>query len=451
MKQSVLREEFPMLVRIAALAVSCAVILAPAAVAEPEFEIAPVLKAAEILPPELLKGKYHRVAEDVRADGYLNYYVIDSDFGKFDAEGTPLLRMRVREIEALADLEEISKSDLFLEAAKQAGVDVGRGLWEGVSHPVRSVKTAPRGVGGLFKKIGRRAARGVKMTRELIEVDDDDASGEDPEEIRESYYSVSAGEREWAERLGVNPYSSNETLRNAIRSVNGVEFAGEISFSVASSLAIPIPGLGTVAGIINEAASDIWTNDPYKLRRENILRLQKAGVAEKDIEAFIDHPWYSPAMQTLLLRGLHRMDPVPGAMTVLEVAVEAESEAEARYFLNGVLLMVWFHENEVPVKRVLAASGMPEVVTTDGRQIAFASLDYLFWGEYFAGAAQVAVARPVLGKREVWVLGAVSDRARAELAALGVTVRDHTGEQVRTKEMEGPDRTTGTEEDAATE
>jgi hypothetical protein len=422
-----------MLMRVAVLSVGFAVAWTPGAIAEPQFETAPVLKAAEILPPELLKGEHHRVAEDVRTDGYLNYYAIDSDFGELVAEGTPLLRMRVREIEALAELEEIAKSDVFLEAAKEAGVDLGRGLWRGVSHPVRSVKTAPKGASRLFKKIARGAKSGVEKAGELVGVGDDDASGEDPETIRESYYSVSDGEREWAARLGVNPYSSNEVLRKAIRAVSRVAFAGEISVSVASSLAVPIPGLGAAAGIINEAANDVWNTDPYKLRRENILKLQKAGVAETTIEAFIDNPWYSPAMQTLLLHGLLRMDRVPGTMTVLDVAVEAESEAEARYFLNGALLMVWFHENEAPVERVLAASGLPEVVTTDGRQIAFASLDYLFWGESFAGAAQVAVSRPVLGKRELWVLGAVSDRARAELAALGVTVRDHTGEHARAK------------------
>jgi len=424
----------------AVLAVVCVVIPVPGALAEPEFESAPVLKAAKILPSELLKGEHHRVAKEVRTDGYLNYYTIESDFGEFVAEGTPLLRIRVREIEALAQLDEISKSDVFIDAAKDAGIDMGKGLWKGITHPKRTVKTAPKGASRLLKKLGRGAKLGVKMTGEFVGVgdddDEDDKSGEDLEEIRESYYEVSAGEREWAARLGVNPYSSNETLRKAIARMNRVDFVGEVSFSVASTLVIPIPGLGTVSSTINEATDEIWATDPYELREGNIEKLEDAGVAEITIDAFIDHPWYTPTMQTILLRFLLGMEGVRGTMSVLDVAVEAESEAEARYFVQSVLLMVWFHEYEVPIERVFAESHLPQVVTTDGRQIAFAPLDYLFWGEYFAGAVRAAESQPVLGERQIWLLGSVSDRARAELEALGIGVHDQMGKHALAKAAE---------------
>ena len=113
--------------------------------------------------------------------------------------------------------------------------------------------------------------------------------------------------------------------------------------------------------------------------------------------------------------------------------------------------MVWFHENEVPVERVLAQSHLPQAVTTDGRQIGFGPLDYLFWGEDFARAAQVAVSRPVLGKREIWVLGSVSDRARAEIEALGVAVHDHMENYALAKMAEDSRSDDVTEEEPANE
>jgi hypothetical protein len=424
-----------MLMKTAVLAVICGLLSAAGVAEEPEFETAPILKASKILPPELLQGEYHRVREEVRTDGYLNHYVIDSDFGEFVAEGTPLLRIRVREIDALAQLEELSESKVFVDAVTGAGFDLGKGLWRGGSDPVKSVKSAPQGANRLFKKLGRGAKLGAKktsdMSSDLIGLGDDDGGGAvDLDEIRKSYYEVSQGEREWAARLGVNPYSSNETLRKAIRKMNNFGFAGEITFAVASSLVIPIPGIGTVASTINESADEIWATDPYVLRQVNIERLQKAGVEESLIAAFIDHPWYTPTMQTILLRLLLGMEGVSDTMSVLDVAIEAESEAEARYFVTSIVLMVWFHENEVPIDRVLTESHLPQAVTTDGRQIAFAPLDYLFWGEYFVVAVQVAVTRPVLGEREIWVLGSVSDRARAEIEALGVSVHDQVGAYV---------------------
>jgi hypothetical protein len=443
-----------MMTRTAALACAfaCALISAPGAVAAPGFETAPVLKAGNILPPELLKGEHHRVAEEVRTDGYLNYYVIDSDFGEFVAEGTPLLRIRVHEIEALAQLVEISETDVFIEATKEEGIDLVKGLRRGVSDIPRSVKLVPKGTSRLFEKFGHGAKLGVKKAGDLIGVgDDEDESANDTEEIRESYYEVSQGEREWAARLDVDPYSSNETLRKAIGRMSTIDFAGEVTFSVASSVAIPIPGLGMVASTINEATDEIWNTDPYELRQANIERLQEAGVTESTIEAFIDHPWYTPTMQTLLLRYLLGMEGVSGTMTVLDVAVEAETEAEARYFVNSILLMVWFHENEVPVERVLAQSHLPQAVTKDGRQIGFGPLDYLFWGEDFARAAQVAVSRPVLGKREIWVLGSVSDRARAEIEALGVAVHDQMENYALAKMAEDSRSDDVTEEEPANE
>ena len=314
---------------------------------------------------------------------------------------------------------------------------MGKGLWRGASDPVGTVNSVPKGANRLFKKLGRAAKLGVRRTGDLIDMSKkDDGRAIDLDAIRASYYEVSQSEREWAARLGVNPYSSNEKLRRAIRKMSNFDFAGEATFAVASGLVIPIPGIGTLASTINESSDEIWATDPYVLRKVNIERLQKAGVQESLIAAFIDHPWYTPTMQTIMLRLLLRMEGVADTMSVLDVAIDAESEAEARYFVNDIMLIAWFHENEVPVDRMLTASHLPQAVTTDGRQIAFGPIDYLFWGESFAEVAQVAVALPALGEQEIWVLGSVSDRARAEIEALGVRVRDEVGKYALHKAIE---------------
>ena len=67
------------------------------------FETPPVLSAKEVVPPQLLQGEFHTVQEEVRNDGYLNLYRISSEFGEFEAHGTLMLVIRVKEIQALAD------------------------------------------------------------------------------------------------------------------------------------------------------------------------------------------------------------------------------------------------------------------------------------------------------------------------------------------------------------
>jgi hypothetical protein len=103
------------------------------------YENADDLSAADILPGDLLKGKHHTVEDRVRNDGYLNYYTIQSDYGEFEAVSTAMLRVRVGEIEALAELDELSQTEVFIKAAADAGVGQLRSLRQFATHPVETI------------------------------------------------------------------------------------------------------------------------------------------------------------------------------------------------------------------------------------------------------------------------------------------------------------------------
>src|SRR3954451_15673599 len=68
------------------------------------YEDLPELKASEILRPEILNGPHHKVREEVSTYFGANHYVIDSEFGVFEAEGNEMLLRRVNEINAIAKL-----------------------------------------------------------------------------------------------------------------------------------------------------------------------------------------------------------------------------------------------------------------------------------------------------------------------------------------------------------
>jgi hypothetical protein len=80
------------------------------ALAGDDFERAPVERASDLLPPELLKGPYHHVDEEVTTDGFLRIYTVRSEVGVFEARGEDGVRTRVRQIEALSRLAELSRS-----------------------------------------------------------------------------------------------------------------------------------------------------------------------------------------------------------------------------------------------------------------------------------------------------------------------------------------------------
>jgi hypothetical protein len=81
--------------------------------AEAAFEELPELKASEILKPELLKGPHYVVRDPVPTASGMNQFTIDSDFGVFEADGNEMLLQLLKEIDAIARLREVSRTDEF--------------------------------------------------------------------------------------------------------------------------------------------------------------------------------------------------------------------------------------------------------------------------------------------------------------------------------------------------
>jgi hypothetical protein len=71
------------------------------------FEELPELKASEILKPEFLKGPHYAVRDPVPTSSGMNHFTIDSDFGVFEADGNEMLLQRLKEIDAIARLQEV--------------------------------------------------------------------------------------------------------------------------------------------------------------------------------------------------------------------------------------------------------------------------------------------------------------------------------------------------------
>src|SRR5262245_46642923 len=85
------------------------------ALAQSGFESEPVLRASNLAVPELLKGPRFTVDERVPVKGYLERFTIRSDFGTFDAHGIHMLQIRVKEIHALGQLEQMSNTREFAD------------------------------------------------------------------------------------------------------------------------------------------------------------------------------------------------------------------------------------------------------------------------------------------------------------------------------------------------
>src|SRR5215467_5519648 len=133
--------------------------------AEVAFEELPVLKASDILRPEFLSGPHHKVREDVPTYSGTNQFTIDSDFGVFEADGNEMLITRISEINAIARLKEVSRTDEFKEALRKAAKSPVAAAKAIANDPVHTISNVPKGLMKFMGRIGENA-KGIGQRHE---------------------------------------------------------------------------------------------------------------------------------------------------------------------------------------------------------------------------------------------------------------------------------------------
>ena len=393
------------------------------------FEKAQDLSAADILPGDLLQNEHHTVADRVRNDGYLNYYTIKSDYGEFEADSTAMLRIRISEIDALSELDALSQTEVFIKAAADAGVGQLKSIKQLLTQPVETVVGIPRGIGRMFDRYLRQASEVVDATKEYVDDDDADrANGETDDDsnvavdLTERFFGVSGAERAWARKLGTDPYSTNETLRAAIREVAWAERLGRFGIRFAG---IPeIPGVD----IIGEVTEAVWSKDPYELQDLNRARLGATGADAELIEKYLENQRFSPTQQTLLTAAIATLADVEGRAGILAEALNASTDPEVRFFVRSVTMLAWYHLNQSPIVSVNTDVAIPAGITDEGKLVILLAADHIYWTEGVAQTADIYNSAlrsdASTDAREFWLIGTTSERCGQELTALGWEVHD---------------------------
>lgn len=416
-------------VLLAPLTLQAAPVPVPAALEGGEYEEAPVLAASRILQPGYYHGPYHRVREAVPTYSGANHYVIDSDFGVFEAEGNLLLEQRVAEIYAIAKLQEMSLGDEYQNALKEAAKSplvVARNL---AKNPVGTVSSVPKGIW----KFMNRAGQGIKEAaggRKRTEYEDN---------MLEDFSGMSKAKRELAAQVGVNPYSSNEVLQRELNRIAWASVAGNVTIS---ALSMGLTGGASVViasvGISKTTSEVLRDTDPNDLRRLNTAALVEMGIKKADAEAFMAAPAYSPWHQTYMVQALKVLEGVKGRDALLRAATEnASDEAEALFYAHTAHLIGLLHQGTIPVESIIIFHGLPVCVAKDGRAVIALQWDYAAWTEptaRFVAAlkdfnAKEPVVKPKKGKqpaqREGWLVaisGQASPLFQQQMAAIGVEV-----------------------------
>jgi hypothetical protein len=383
------------------------------------FESPPTLRASDLLSPEVLAGPHHRVAEAVGSDGFVHLYTLASDYGEFDVAGDDLLRERVREIQALAVLDEMSATKEFASAAARGLESPFVATWNLIRHPVDTISGIPSS-----------AWEAIRRTSEL--------AGSERGALEESAFREFIGfesrKRELAYRLGVDPYSSNKVLQTHLNRFAWVSYAGEFPF-----LLVPFQGDSDAHEALQDSTETSATRlgellrdySPEDLRRLNRIELAVIGIPDPLADDFLDHPWFSPRHETVFVESLTAVE-AQSSVACVEVALTAGSEFDALFYQRAAELLRTYHEHRTSIARCVAiGSAQPgrfvlAGVTDDGTLVVPELVDYLVWTrptEVLADELAEALP-PDLGvrRRELLLSGTLSDKALAEFASRGIHV-----------------------------
>ncbi|HKP03797.1 MAG TPA: hypothetical protein VJU77_10620 [Chthoniobacterales bacterium] len=383
-----------------------------------EYEELPELKASEILRDTILNGPNHKVREEVTTQSGANHFTIDSHFGIFTAEGNAMLVRRVDEINAIARLSEVSKTDEFTESLKKAAmkpVNTAKAL---VTDPVKTLSAVPKGL----KKFMNRAGDTVKSIGKKKDSEDGDANR------MQDMIGFTNAKRKVAISLGVDPYSTNDVLQKQLDDIAWANFAGGLVFSVGT---MPIGGgVGmalTATQVTGNFESILREKSPADLKAMNRKILQGLGASSEDTERFLKNSAFSPSAQTAFVLNLQALDGVANRGAFVRLAgTISSSEPDAIFCVQTAALMGNLHKGEKPLARIELLGDFPICIAKDGTTVVAMQWDYAAYtpmADKFSRDLE-EFTKDKGNKRLIALSGTISPRLRQELEARGDTVQD---------------------------
>lgn len=445
-----------------------------AAAPRPTYESPPILLAAsELLPDEKMSGERWGVIDLVENDGFMNRWRIASDWGELVAESDAMLEARLREIDALIRLEEIERSQAFLDAFEAALTGTFKAARQVVEQPVATAKALPGGVARMFRRTSRRAQdlrdeakeeiaelredvdewREERATDEEAEASEDETVAEDgtaagaeegddagrsetleeAKEVAEDVYKEARryfqrktgyrrARRGWAKALGVDPYGDNEALDRELFRVSVASAAGGFSLKL---LAPPtIPGLSELRDV-KEVVYDLDGLD-LRLRNEKIFR--ELGFDRSFTDPLWDGKPWTATLMTVLADSVEALDGVANLVSLMAWARDAASRDEARFQASAGAHYAALHARR-PIARLHEGDVFVSAVLEEGPIVVALPVDRLAWTETWAetwSAARTQLAAEESGRTlELHLAGDLSPLARSRLESQGVRVAAH--------------------------
>lgn len=346
---------------------SCSLLAASTLIAQSNTLSVPV---TDILPPVLVENTIYTLEPEASVHKSIATYTINSRHGQYKVQGTVGLEEHINELLAIEKLEEMKKSKVYVDAAKNSALgpwDTAKGI---VTEPITTVKESAKGFGGYLADIG-------------YSIFSKDPSQEN---VAKTTLGFAAAKRKLAYELGVNPYTRFEPLQDALGEVSWTATGGGLTVTVLFSFVKDTPGtvlrISKTAGSARKLVRDM---SPRKLSKLNEETLMEMDLNESSIELLMENYNFDPEAKTRLVTALDSLSSANGLQLLVDSALIAGSPQKANIIRDWVELIAAFEDNVTPVRKIVIYSSAPFVIDSEDNIYGVFPADYSAAGQGIEG------------------------------------------------------------------
>jgi hypothetical protein len=375
------------------------------------IETPPTANASAVL-GILAKGGNYQVAPLVRSDGFLEIFTVQSTVGTFTVSGRQLLNRRINELNAIAALDKLSKTDLFTQSlVKSAASPVKFGI-DLLRNPFGTVDQTVSVVTDAFGKIGAGATN----------------PGGDPDSLAASAIGVSAAKRQLAAKLDVDPYTDFKPISDKLNDIATTMALGGLGPKAAFSLIGGGVGMALSYSSTADGVRDLVRDKtPAQLIEFNTQRLRAMGVDDKTAHAFLANDFYTITDQTRLIEALRQLGNVGNRSVFVERAADVNARDLAFFLVRRAEMIADYQKaNGGAITQFVSANGFPVNILANGQAVIIAPIDLLAWSPTpLQALAAVSSGLRSNGKDnnvELRISGSATPGERLALKGMGWTV-----------------------------
>jgi len=372
------------------------------------------LSAKDVLPKDLLQGENYRVDDKVQNDGLINTYQLATDYGPLTVVSTAELLIRITELKALVIMEEMDRKKVFGDALVASAKGTVKGAAELITSPIETSKNIVKGTGQFLSNLG------------------DSIFSDDPDQdnVVKTALGYDVAKRQFAFEFGIDPYTDYDPVVKRLGEIARAAVAGGLTPKAAMAMVdnkvvLAMQISGTAYGMMQL----VRDSPPGKLKEINRKKLEKMGLDESLIEAFLDNYRYNPQEETLLVGELDTMQGVKGFDAFISKADLATEETMALSYRILAQMMAGYHASVAPAEHIRNIDGVLMLQLKSGALVLLAPADFVFWTKRLAdkvNAFETTISKMngVSGK-ELWTTGKFNQTARTHFEGKGWKLKEN--------------------------